>query len=99
MDIMMQALSDVRELRNPDKRIEGEKKGKEEKDKKNMEEQDRREKEEQEQQEQQDPVSPPVLLPAKDGLISAQSETSSAEPQTAETGAQSVQEIGEGEGN
>ena len=84
---MLQTLSDVRELRNPEKRKEREKKGREEKDKKEMEEQEKRETEEQEQQEQQDPVSPPVLLPAEDSLNSAQSETSSGEPQKAETGA------------
>ena len=113
LDIMMQALSDVRELRNPEKRREREKKGKDENDKKEMEEQERRENDEQEgarrkkettkqekekqevgrldeekrmsenwEQEQIYPVSPP----AKDSLNKAQSETSSAEPQTAETG-------------
>ena len=56
LDIMLQALSDVRELRNPDKRREGEK---------------------------------------KDNLTKAQSETSSAEPQTAETRASTVHETGE----
>ena len=91
----MQALSDVRELRNPDKRKEREENGKQEKDKKETGVQERREKEQQEQQEQQDAVSPPVLLPAKDSLNKAQSETSSAEPQTAETGAESVQDTGE----
>ena len=122
----MQALSDVRELRNPEKKREREEKGKVENDKKEMEEQERRENEEQEEarrrnettkqekvkqevgrldkekrmsenweQEQIYPVSPP----AKDSLNKAQSEMSPAEPQTAQTGAESVQETGEGRDN
>ena len=118
---MLQALSDIRELRNPEKRREREKKEKEEKERREKEEKEQheqidlmgkelREKEtETEKQEderleeekrmsenvEQDPVSPPVLLPAKDNLTKAQSETSSAEPQTAETRASTVHETGE----